>query len=35
MDKLPNLKKIDMRFGTRNVQSIYRAGSLMANAKQI
>jgi hypothetical protein len=29
LDKRPRLKKMDMRFGTWNVRSLYRAGSLM------
>jgi hypothetical protein len=33
-DKRPELKKTDMRFGTRNVGSKYRAGWLMAAAKE-
>jgi exonuclease III len=35
MDKRPKLRKIDMRFGTWNVRSLYRAGSLMTVAKEI
>jgi hypothetical protein len=35
LDKRPKLKKLDMRFGTWNVRSLYRAGSLMAVAKEI
>jgi hypothetical protein len=33
--KQPKLKKMDMRSGTWNVKSLYRAGSLMAVAKEI
>jgi hypothetical protein len=33
--KEPKLKKIDMRFAMWNVRSLYRAGSLMAAAKEI
>jgi hypothetical protein len=29
------LKKMDMRFGTWNVRSVYRAGSLMTVSKEI
>jgi hypothetical protein len=35
LDKLPKLKKMDMRFGTWNVRSVYRAGSLMAVVKEM
>jgi exonuclease III len=35
LDKRPKLKKIEMRFGTWNVRSLYRAGSLMTVAKEI
>jgi hypothetical protein len=31
----PERKKIDMRFGTWNVRSMYRAGSLRADAEEI
>jgi hypothetical protein len=34
-DKRPRLKKIDMRFGTWNVRSMYRAMSLRAVAEEI
>jgi hypothetical protein len=33
LDKRPKLKKWDMRFGTWNIRSIYRAGSLRAVAE--
>jgi hypothetical protein len=35
LDKRPKLKKMDMRFGTWNIRSLYRAGSLMTVAKEI
>jgi exonuclease III len=35
MDQRPKLKKMDMRFGTWNVRSLYRAGSLMTVAKEM
>jgi hypothetical protein len=35
LDKQPKLKKMDMRFGTWNVRSLHRAGSLMTVAKEI
>jgi hypothetical protein len=35
LDKRPKLKKMDMRFGSWNVRSMYRAGSLRAVAKEI
>jgi hypothetical protein len=35
LDKLPELKKMDMRFGTWNVQCMYRSGSLRAVDKEI
>jgi hypothetical protein len=35
LDKRPKLKKMDMRFGTWNVRSLYRAVSSMALAKVI
>ncbi|PNF29719.1 hypothetical protein B7P43_G12562 [Cryptotermes secundus] len=34
-DKRPTLMKMDMRFGTWNVRSLYRAGSLRAEAEEI
>jgi hypothetical protein len=33
--KRPKLWKMDMRFGTWNVRSLYRAGSLMTVASEI
>jgi hypothetical protein len=33
--KQPKLKEMDMRFGTWNVRSLYRTGSLMTAAKEI
>jgi exonuclease III len=35
VDKRPKRKKIDMRFGTWNVRSMYRAGSLRAVTEEI
>jgi hypothetical protein len=35
LEKRSNLKKMDMRFGTWNVRSLYRACSLMTVAKEI
>jgi hypothetical protein len=35
LDKRPKQKKMDMRFGTWNVISMYRAGSLRAVAEEI
>jgi hypothetical protein len=35
LDKRPKLRKLDMRFGTWNVRSLYRAGSLITVAKEI
>jgi hypothetical protein len=35
LDNRPKRKKRDMRFGTWNVRSMYRAGSLRAVAKEI
>jgi hypothetical protein len=35
VDKRPKLEKMDMRFGTWNVRSLCRAGSLMVVAKEI
>jgi hypothetical protein len=35
LDKRPRRKKMDMRFGTWNVRSMYRAGSLRAVAEAI
>jgi hypothetical protein len=34
-DKRPKLKKVDMRFGTWNVSSLYQAGSLITMAEEI
>jgi hypothetical protein len=35
LDKRPKRKKIDMRFGTWNVRSMYRVGSLREVAEEI
>jgi hypothetical protein len=35
LEKRPKLRKMDMRFGTWNVISLYRAGSLMTVAKEV
>jgi hypothetical protein len=35
LDKRPKQKKMDMRFGTWNVRSMYRAGSLRTVAQEI
>jgi exonuclease III len=35
LDKRPKQKKMDMRFGTWNVKSVYRAGFLRAVAEEI
>jgi hypothetical protein len=35
LDKRPKRKKMDMTFGTWNVRSMYRAGSLRAVAEEI
>ncbi|PNF22036.1 hypothetical protein B7P43_G10581 [Cryptotermes secundus] len=35
LDKSPKQKKMEMRFGIRNVRSMYRAGSLRAVAEEI
>jgi exonuclease III len=35
LDKRPKLRKMDMKFGTWNVLSLYRAGSRMTVAKEI
>jgi hypothetical protein len=35
LDKRPKEKKMDMRFGTWNVRSMYRAGSLKEVAEEI
>jgi hypothetical protein len=35
LDKRPKLKKIDMRFSTCNVRSVYMAGSLRAVAEEL
>jgi hypothetical protein len=34
-DKQPKRKKMDMRFGTWNVGSMYKAGSLRSVAEEI
>jgi hypothetical protein len=34
-DKQPELRKMDMRFGTWNVRSLYKEGSLMTVANEI
>jgi hypothetical protein len=33
LDKRPQERNMDMRFGTRNIRSLYRAGSLMSLEK--
>jgi hypothetical protein len=35
LDKRPERKKMDMRYGTWNVRSMYGAGSLRALAEEI
>jgi hypothetical protein len=35
LDKRPKLKKLDIRFGTRSVRSLYRAGLFMTAAKEV
>jgi hypothetical protein len=35
LDKRPKLKKMDKRFSTWNVRSMYRAGSLRAVVEEI
>jgi hypothetical protein len=35
LDKRHKQKKMDMRFGTWNIRSMYRAGSLRAVAEEI
>jgi hypothetical protein len=35
LDKVPKLRKMDMRFGTWNVRSLCRAGSLMTVVKEL
>jgi hypothetical protein len=35
LDKRPTQKKMNMRFGTWNVRSMYRAGSLRAVGEEI
>jgi hypothetical protein len=35
VDKLPRQKKMDMRFGTWNIRSMYRAGLLRAMVQEI
>jgi exonuclease III len=35
LDKQPKLHKMDMRFGTWNVNSLYKADSLSTDAKEV
>jgi hypothetical protein len=35
LDKRPKLRNMDMRFGTWNVRSLYRAGSLMTVSREL
>jgi hypothetical protein len=35
LDKRPKLRKMDMRFGTWNVRSLYRAGSHITVVKEM
>jgi hypothetical protein len=35
LDKRPKRKKMDMRFGTWNVRSLYRAGSLRNGGRNL
>jgi hypothetical protein len=35
LDKQPKLRNMDMRFGTWNVRSLYRVGSLMTVSREI
>jgi hypothetical protein len=35
LDKRPKRKEMDMRFGTWNVRSLYRAGSLRTVAEEV
>jgi hypothetical protein len=35
MDKQPKLRNMDMRFSTWNMQSLYRAGSLLTVSKEL
>jgi hypothetical protein len=35
LDKLPKLRKMDIRFGMWNVRSLYRSGSLMKAVKEL
>jgi hypothetical protein len=35
LDELPKLWNMDMRFGIRNVKSLYRAGSLVTASKEL
>jgi hypothetical protein len=35
MDKRPKLQNMDMRFGTRKIRRLYRAGSLMTVSKEL
>jgi hypothetical protein len=35
LDKRPKLGNMDMRFGTWNVRSLYRAGSLMTVSREL
>jgi hypothetical protein len=35
MDKQPKRRNMDMRFGTWNIRSLYRAGSLMTVSREL
>jgi hypothetical protein len=35
LDKRPKRRNMDMRFGTRNIRSLYRAGSLMTVSREL
>jgi hypothetical protein len=35
LDRQPKLRNMDMRFGTWNVRSLYRAGSLMTVSREL
>jgi hypothetical protein len=35
LDKRPKLRNMDMRFGTWNVRSLYKAGSLMTVSREL
>jgi hypothetical protein len=35
LDKLPNIRKMDLKFGTWNVRRLYVAGSLMTAPKEL